>query len=191
MYLQEAKISFNVNDIRSNLALGGARASLFQVYFSNPANPAANLKVPFLAKATEVPEAAIGTIQVPYFGRKIKLPGDRVYGTWTIQVLNDEDFAIRNALETWHNFINTPEGNLRNFSSAGPDQFETDATVQQFSKTGAVIREYKIHNIWPSRLSQLGLDWNSTDTIQEFTCTFEFDYYTVSGGITGDGGSNA
>ena len=183
-------MAFDVNEIRSQLSLGGARASLFQVFFSNPVNPVANLKVPFLCRATEVPASQVGTIQVPYFGRKIKLPGDRVYGQWDITVLNDEDFLIRNALEAWNNAINTPEGNLRNLASASPTEFETDATVTQFSKTGNVIREYTIHNIWPSILSPLNLDWSATDQIQEFRCTFEFDYYTVSGGITGDGGSN-
>ena len=45
-------MAFNVNEIRSQLTLGGARASLFQVQFTNPANSVADLKVPFMVKNT-------------------------------------------------------------------------------------------------------------------------------------------
>lgn len=96
-------MAFNINEIRSQLTLGGARNSLFSVQITNPVNGIADIKVPFMVRATTIPEATLGVIEVPYFGRKIRLAGDRTYGTWTVQVLNDEDFLIRNALEEWSN----------------------------------------------------------------------------------------
>jgi len=92
-------MAFNVNEIRAQLTAGGARSSLFQVQFSNPANAAANLKVPFLVKAAQIPASTLGTIEVPYFGRKVKIAGDRTFAEWTVTVINDEDFLIRNAME--------------------------------------------------------------------------------------------
>jgi len=181
---------FNVNEIRSQLTLGGARSSLFQVYFNNPVNSVANIKVPFMCKATHIPPSTLGTIQVPYFGRKIKLAGDRTFGQWQVTIINDEDFLIRNALEEWSNSINTPQVNIRNFNSASQLQYQSDATVTQFSKTGLPLRVYTIHNIWPQLVSDIALDWNTTDTIQDFTCTFEYDWHEVTGGITGSAGGN-
>ena len=72
-------MAFNINEIRSQLTLGGARNSLFQVTIQNPANGVADIKVPFLVKAAQIPASTLGTIEVPYFGRKIRLAGDRTF----------------------------------------------------------------------------------------------------------------
>lgn len=180
-------MAFNINEIRSQLTLGGARNSLFQVQITNPVNGAGDIKVPFMVRGTTIPEASLGIIEVPYFGRKIRLAGDRSYGTWSVQVLNDEDFLIRNALEEWSNKIQTFEGNLRDFGSASPLQYKQTATVTQYSKTGTPIREYKFHGIFPTTISTIDLDWGSTDAIEEFGVTFAYDWWEVSG-VTGDAG---
>ena len=103
-------MAFNINDIRSQLALGGARPALFQVIMNNPANSGGDAKVPFMARAAQIPASTIGTIEVPYFGRKIKIAGDRTFAEWTVTVVNDEDFLIRNAMEEWMQNINSHLG---------------------------------------------------------------------------------
>lgn len=183
-------MAFNVNEIRSQLTLGGARNSLFQVQFTNPTNGAGDIKLPFMVRATTIPESTLGVIEVPYFGRKVRLAGDRTFGTWSVQVINDEDFLVRNAIEAWSNQINTMQGNLRGFGAASPLLYKSDATVTQFSKTGIPIREYTFRGIFPTEISTIDLDWNSTDQIEEFSVTFAYDWWEVSGGITGDGGGS-
>jgi hypothetical protein len=183
-------MAFNVNEIRSQLTLGGARNSLFQVQFNNPSNNAGDLKVPFMVRATSIPESTLGVIEIPYFGRKVRLAGDRTFGTWTVQVMNDEDFLVRNAIESWSNQINTLQGNLRAFGAASPLLYKSDATVTQFSKTGVPIREYSFRGIFPTEISTIDLDWSTTDQIEEFSVTFAYDWWEVSGGITGDGGGS-
>jgi len=69
-----------------------------------------------------------------YFGRKIKLAGDRTFADWTVTVINDEDFLIRNALEQWSNQINSLQGNLRTFGGASPSFYKANATVTQVFK---------------------------------------------------------
>ena len=136
----------------------------------------------------KVPAATLGVIEVPYFGRKIRLAGDRTFGEWTVVVINDEDFLIRNAMEEWSNQINTFQGNLRGFGAASPLLYKSTAQVQQYSKTGVPIREYTFNGIFPVEVSAIDLDWNSTDSIQEFQVTFAYDWWEVSGGTTGDAG---
>ena len=92
-------MAFNINEIRSNLALGGARPSLFQIIMNNPVDAAGDAKLPFMAQAAQIPASTVGTIEVPYFGRKIKIAGDRTFAEWTVTIINDEDFLIRNAME--------------------------------------------------------------------------------------------
>ena len=185
-------MTFSVNDIKSQLVGGGARQSLFSVQFSNPANLVANIKLPFMVKASSIPEARLGNIQVPYFGRKINLAGDRTYAEWTVTVINDEDFLIRNAMEQWSNQINTFQGNLRTIAggSSSPDSYKTDAFVIQYSKTGAPIRQYNFHGIYPADVSAIDLDWNATDQIEEFRVTFMYDWWDVATGPTGNAGGN-
>lgn len=181
-------MAFNVNEIRSQLTLGGARNSLFQVTIQNPANGAADIKVPFLVRAAQIPASTLGLIEVPYFGRKIRLAGDRTFADWTVTVINDEDFAIRNALEQWSNQIQSHQGNLRQFGSASPSAYKAQAQVTQFSKTGQPIRTYTFNGIFPTEIAPIEMDWNATDTIEEFTVTFQYDWWEVTAGTTGNAG---
>ena len=183
-------MAFNINDIRSQLALGGARPALFQVIMNNPANSGGDAKVPFMARAAQIPASTVGTIEVPYFGRKIKIAGDRTFAEWTVTVVNDEDFLIRNAMEEWMQNINSHLGNVRKFSAAASSLYKENAQVIQFSKTGVPIRQYTFNGMWPIEVSTIDLDWNTTDTIEEFTVTFQYDWWEVDGGITGNAGGN-
>jgi hypothetical protein len=181
-------MAFNINEIRSQLALGGARNTLFQVTIQNPANGAADIKVPFLVRAAQIPASTLGLIEVPYFGRKIRLAGDRTFADWTVTVINDEDFLIRNAMEQWSNQIQSHQGNLRNFGTASPSAYKAQAQVTQFSKTGQPIRTYTFNGIFPTEVSPIEMDWNATDTIEEFTVTFQYDWWEVTAGTTGNAG---
>lgn len=178
-------MAFNVQEIRSQLVLGGARNSLFQVTLQNPADAAAAIKAPFMIKAAQLPASTLGTIEVPYFGRKMKIAGDRTFAEWTVTVINDEDFLVRNSLEAWMNSINTHETNLRTFGSASPLLYKANAQITQYSKTGVPIREYTFNGMFPSEVSAIEMAWETVDAIEEFTVTFQYDWWEVSGGITG------
>jgi hypothetical protein len=130
----------------------------------------------------------LGIIEVPYFGRRIKMAGDRTFADWSVTVINDEDFLIRNAMEEWSNKINSLQGNLRQFGAASPLLYKANAQVTQFSKTGTPIRTYQFNGIFPSAIAPIDLDWSATDQIEEFTVTFQYDWWEVAGGITGNAG---
>jgi hypothetical protein len=179
-------MAFNIQEIRSQLALGGARNSLFQVQIANPANGAGDIKVPFMVKAAQLPASNLGTIPVPYFGRQIKIAGDRVFAPWTVTVINDEDFLVRNAMEQWMNSINSHAGNIREFGSASPLLYKSNAQITQFSKTGVPVREYTFNGMFPIEVSAIEMSWESQNAIEEFTVTFEYDFWEVSGGVTGN-----
>ena len=178
-------MAFNVNEIKSQLTLGGAKASLFQVQIQNPVNATGDLKTPFMVKAAQLPGSTLGMIEVPYFGRKVKIAGDRTFEEWTVTVINDEDFLIRNAMEEWMASINSHEGNIRNLANASPLQYKSQAQITQFSKTGAPLREYSFIGLFPTNIAPIEMSWESVDAIEEFTVTFQYDYWTVSGGVTG------
>lgn len=176
-------MAFNINEIKSQLTHGGARPNQFQVRLTNPGNGSADLKAPFMIQAASLPASNIGTIQVPYFGRFMKLAGDRVYDPWTVNVMNDEDFLVRNALEEWSNRINRFQGNFRELLN-----YKADAEVVQYSKDGNEIRTYKFIGLYPSVIGSIELGWDQNDTIEIFPVEFQYDYWVVSGGTTGQAG---
>ena len=183
-------MAFNINEMRSQLTLGGARPTLFQVNISNPANSAGDLKSPFLIRASQVPASTLGFIEVPYFGRKVKIAGDRTFAEWNVTVINDEDFLIRNSMEEWMNTINSHLGNVRGFGSASDLSYKSTAQVIQYSKTVVPIREYSFNGIFPVNITEMEVDWNATDVLQEFQVTFQYDWWEVTGGSTGNAGGN-
>jgi len=177
----------NINNIRANMIKGGARPTQFEVIITNPVSSVADIRVPFMVKATQIPGHSHGRISIPYFGRRWDVPGDRVNQDWTTVVMNDETFDIRNALETWSNAMNSQQGNISTLGSE-PGNYLSQATVRQYGKDGQVIRVYELHDIWPMEISPIELSWESTDTIEEFTVTWAVRDIEIVGGITGDAG---
>lgn len=183
-------MAFSVNEIRAQMALGGARPSLFSVQMTNPIDTSGDQKLTFMCRAASLPSWNLSVIEVPYFGRKIKLPGTRDFDAWDIQVYNDEDYLVRNALETWSNAINSLEGNLDTTNSAAPTNYKTQATVTSYGKTGNVLRVYQFNGIWPSKVADVELDWDAGDQIMAFGVTLQYDDFVVNGGATGSAGGS-
>lgn len=173
-------MAFNINEIKSQLKGGGARPSLFQVRITNPATSAADSVVPFMVKASQIPASTLTNIDVPYFGRVIKVAGTRVYDNWSVTVINDEDFNVRNAIETWSRRINTYEGNLRDFPTSAPVEYKSRAEVIQFGKTGDVLRTYVFEGIFPLVIGPIELSWENGTAIEEFACEFAVDSWDVA-----------
>lgn len=182
-------MALDINEIRSQLIGGGARPSHFQVIVTNPFQPAADIKVPFMVKAASIPVVGIGKIEVPYFGRKVPIPGDRVWEDWSTTVINDEDFLVRNSLEQWQNAMNAFR---RNVATAGsnPNQYKSTALVTQYGKDGTELRIYQFNGIFPMRIEAIDLNWDTVDQIEEFQVTWAYDEIQIVGGNTGDGGGN-
>lgn len=175
-------MAFNVNEIRAKLALGGARPNLFQTRLTLPAGIAGDISdVQFLVQASSIPASTLSTIEIPYFGRRVKLAGDREFENWSVTVMNDENFKIRHAMETWHNRINSLVENVNSLGNA-PSNYKSDiAFVDQFSKTGQIVRSYRFYGVFPIALSEIELNWEPSASIETFGITFAYDYYTVAG----------
>lgn len=178
-------MAFNISNFASQaLKLGGARPTLFKVELNQPTGgldngTTLNELSAFHVQATSIPASTIGRIEVPYFGRKISVAGDRVFDVWNVNILNDEDFAVRKIIEDWHQKINHRTENLNRFNDSAPKNYKADATVTQYGKDGEVIRQYKFVNMFPLEVSAIQLDWNATDTIETFDVTFSYDWYDI------------
>jgi hypothetical protein len=176
-------MAFNIENFKTlGLTNGGARPSLFDVLITFPSvgragslAPDLFSKISFTCRATSIPASTIGEVQVPYFGRQIKLAGDRSFANWSVTVMNDESYSVRNSFEVWHNSINTIESNLK----VEPNNVYKNATadVSHYSKTGDLIKRYTFKNIFPLNIDEMNMDWDATNQIQTFGVTFAYDYW--------------
>tara|TARA_Y100001973_G_scaffold106622_1_gene185901 strand:- start:1938 stop:2537 length:600 start_codon:yes stop_codon:yes gene_type:complete len=179
----------NANEFRQNLKYGGARANKFDVGIAFPSyvpgGVIAGNQIRFRAKATQAPGMTIGTIEVPYQGRTIKIAGDRVFEEWNVTVINDEDYAIRNAFEAWQNGISQIDFDTdgeRIAEIEGINDYVADVVVRQRTKkSGSVSKQYLMKNAFPTAIGPIELSWDSQDTIEEFDVTFAFDYFVTNG----------
>lgn len=181
---------FNINDFRGKLVGGGARANLFQVIINSPtgANVALNTEqMSFMCKAASLPGSQVGVIEVPYFGRTIKVAGDRSFQDWTVTVINDEPFDLRNALERWQSAMSsfdTKGGKKTGLgATANPATYSANGQVIQYGKEGNIIKTVNLINIFPSMVGEIALSWDQAQQIEEFQVTFSYDYFTSDSAI--------
>ena len=179
-------MAFAVSEFKSNLKQGGARPSLFSVTLSYPVGLTPPTKSEFLVKNTIIPTSTIGTYDVHFHGKAIRVAGDRTFETWDTTIINDEDFGIRNALERWMDGIANQVLNTRsealsssiitsNKKEEGTQaRYKTDIKVTQFSKSGKALRDYHFMGAFPTSLSSINLGWDVSD-IEEYTCTWAYD----------------
>ena len=181
----------SISQFKSSLIGGGARPNLFEVELTTlPAGISWNAEnFRFMAKAAALPAQNIAQIDVPFRGRIFKVAGDRTIDTWTITVINDEDFRIRNAMEQWMDGIAKLSNNL---GATNPSAYMRNATVFQLGRgatprsvnsdgeRNAVLAEYEFIDIFPTNISQIDLSYDSSDTIEEFTVEFQVQSFNLN-----------
>ena len=180
-----------ITDFRSKLTGGGARPNLFEVNLGNFGgdgstggwNTNIESEFRFMCKASSMPTQTIGSVDVPFRGRILKVAGDRTFEPWSVTVINDEDFKVRKGFEAWTEKINAlatgvGEVNPNNYMGNGTiKQLSRSATVAGNDEAQRVLHEYKVEEIWPSEIGAIDLSYDSSDAIEEFTVTFQIQFF--------------
>ena len=200
-----------IDSFRSRLVGGGARPNLFEVKLVYPegiATSVADKELPidtrFMVKAANLPASNINVIDIPFRGRNLKIAGDRTFDIWTITVINDTSFRLRNAFEAWMNRINRVDNAT---GEVTPVDYQTNAYVYQLgrdvTKAGAsvgvseyigdsvgklgkqkatnakveVLKTYKFHGIFPTNVSAIELSYDQSDSVEEFTVDLQVQWW--------------
>ena len=192
-----------ITAFKSKLSGGGARPNLFEVEIpSFPEAAGANTwrtvdsqesdTFKFLCKAASLPASVITPVEIPFRGRILKVAGDRTFETWTTTIINDENFLIRNAFETWMQGISK---NSNATGASNPSAYMTYALVHQLgrgadqgrSSTGASaavdgsaiapLKTYTFFDIFPTTISAIDLSYENTDAIEEYSVEFQVQYW--------------
>ena len=183
-----------ISQFKSALIGGGARPNLFEVELTTlPAGISWDAdSFRYMCKAAQLPAQNVANIDVPFRGRIFKVAGDRTIDTWTVTVINDEGFVLRNAFEEWAELIAKLDTNL---GATDPSAYMTNAKVFQLGRgsstsskssegtSNAVLKEYEFVDIWPSNVAAIDLSYDSSDAIEDFTVEFQVQSFRpVAGG---------
>ena len=184
----------NISQFKSKLIGGGARPNLFEVELTTlPPNVVADWDADifqFMCKAAALPAQNIANIDIPFRGRIFKVAGDRTIDTWTITVINDEDFRFRNAFENWTQQIANLDDNM---GTTDPSAYMVNAKVFQLGRgsekssqnnsgtENVVLKEYEFQNIFPTNVSAIDLSYDTGDTIEDFTVEFQVQSLRLTG----------
>jgi len=196
-----------LTNFKSKLTGGGARPNLFEANIIFPSQalqnggtggdvdwvPNAQDEFQFLCKATSMPTQTIGSVDVPFRGRILKVAGDRTFEPWSVTVINDENFNVRKSFENWAQKINNLSTGV---GEVDPGKYMGIGYVHQLSRSTSrgvtdiagvdsqakskVLHTYKIDEIWPSEIGSIDLSYESSDAIEEFTVTFQVQYTNSS-----------
>ena len=179
-----------ISQFKSALSGGGARPNLFEVELTTfPTGISWDAdKFKYLCKAAALPGSNVASIDVPFRGRTFKVAGDRTIDAWTVTIINDEDFKLRRAFESWTELIAKLDNNL---GATNPGAYMSNATVYQLgrgsqinSSTNAgadssILAAYQFIDIFPTSVSPIDLSYDSGDTIEEFTVEFQVQSYEI------------
>ena len=183
----------NISDFKSKLIGGGARPNLFEVELTTLPDGVTGWDADsfqFLCKAAALPAQTIASIDVPFRGRIFKVAGDRTIDTWTVTVINDEDFVLRNAFENWTQQIADLTTNL---GATDPSAYMTNAKVFQLGRGSSkastdssgnenvVLKEYEFIDIFPTSVSAIDLSYDTGDTLEEYTVEFQVQSLNLAG----------
>lgn len=198
----------SLSQFKTKLAGGGARPNLFEVNI--PSFPSAvnefwgngagreSESFTFLCKAAELPASTMAEISVPFRGRILKIAGDRTFADWTVTIINDENFQLRTAFEAWMNSMSKLDDNT---GVTNPSSYMTDAYVSQLGRgreaqstvnrggESSVLRTYKFYDIFPTDVSAITLSYDNGDQIEEFTVSFQVQYFTIGNSLESSRGS--
>ena len=198
-----------LSQFKSRLSTGGARPNLFEanINFPDAYNSFWTNDIQedfqFFCKATSMPASSIGVVDVPFRGRTLKVAGDRTFEPWTVTVINEENFAVRNSFEKWANAINNL---VTGAGEQNPTRYMGSGEIRQLSRkaggagfagaegltqsTQEVTKTYMVKDIWPSEISSIDLSYDSSDAIEEFTVTFQVEYLLSDNVVEEDGSTN-
>jgi len=171
----------SIDNFKSQLQGGGARANQFRVTVTTPA-VATGLegqfeKTSFMIKAAQLPGQTITEIPVNFRGRQLYIAGDRTFETWNTTIINDTDFFVRNGMESWMNGINDL---VDNQGVDNMNLYVADLTIEQLGRDNLILKTYVLKDCWPTVVAPIDLNYDTVSEIETFDVTWRYTSFSAS-----------
>jgi len=164
--------NLNLSDFKNTVGRG-TRPNRYTVDMSIPTN---GRLLTAEVSALALPDSNLPSIQIPFRGRILKLPGDRRYSAWTFTVYDTND-GLWNDLHSWSNEINNHETNETPYEFS---KHNVNWTINHYNLNGdTVLKKVMLHNCWPTIISPFELQYGAMDQLSQFSCTVEYEFFTI------------
>jgi len=172
----------SIEDFKAVLQGGGVRPTMFEVQLEFPDGvstdgAAVTRDGTFLIKAASLPASQVGSINVPFRGRSLKVSGDRVFDDWNVTIVNDVSFGLRSALEEWSEKV---QSHVYALGTTELANYFASAIVRQLDRDGKQLRAYRFEGIWPKTVSEIGLDFENLDSVEQYDVSFAVQYWIAT-----------
>ncbi len=168
----------NISSMVANFK-GGSRPNKFKVQIIWPALVGTpNVQDEFVIEACQLPSSVVGTVQVPYKGRFLSYPADRIIEPLSMNVINDTTFSHRNHFVKWLNLMNAHEGNIQ--ATANSIELMTTVLITQLDRDDSVLKTVTLVNAFPVDVTQIDLDYQANDSLEIFTVQWNYHYFVDS-----------
>ena len=174
--------AFNIEAFKAKFG-DGAKTSLFYFQPQWPLSLQADMTQQdaiYLVKTAQMPSTALEEVTLNWQGFDWKFPGKHTYTDIVITFNVDLKAKIRNTFENWSNLCHDPKTNFYTVHSI----YMADQRMQMVGYEGEVILEFTIHDAWPKEISQITMDYASTE-VATFDVTFTYSYHELKFTETG------
>ena len=180
-----AATDFAISKLKTALASGGARPSLFDFQITGlPDTDLKNLdNIKYFCQVSALPPLTVTPIEKLYFGRTVKIPGDMVFGDLTTTIYQTEAGTERLDIESWMDLINGHVDNTSSLEGSTTTSFmgkySATGTLTNYSKSGVATPIVKVDfiDMWPQTVSEIALSYDTASDIEQFDVTWAYNHY--------------
>lgn len=179
----------SIDQFRKSLG-SGHRSNQFKVSVTLPTSFVkgdAQKTLEFICYASSIPDQALGNIEVNFRGLVANYAGDpEKADIWTVSCYNPTSFNLRKTLVAWKRAYQE-EG-----TTNGTDEITmTTADIYLLSKTGNYLYQSTLYNVWPRKIGQVELSWETQNQLSTFDVDFSYDYIKDNIDLANEGESAA
>lgn len=172
-----------LNDFKNNFD-GGTRQNRFVVKGSIPYS--GGQISTFHIRSTLIPTLQTSSISYDYFGRKSFFPGEKMYSTWSVAVVDDPNSTSSNLWKSFSNWQNKINNNLTNFSESTntttglPPYKAINWEVKHLDLNGNVLKSFILDGCWPRSITEINMNMGRPNVINTFNVVFVFDTIQIT-----------
>jgi len=170
----------SMKDILDKVTKGGmAYTNLFKVIVEGgPSSSPISTALEFRAKGSQLPSSELGVMEVPYRGRKLKVPSQRSFSEWTVTIMETKNMEVRTLLEEWMEKLDGAETGKRDPTQLAKIKVSMLDPKNLESSTITFVLE----GAFPSAIGAIELSYDEQTAPLEYQATFQYSYHLLDKG---------
>ena len=137
-------------------------------------DPNSNTSITYYIKSSSIPQVQIQESTVAFLSQDFVIPKQVSYdGTWNCKVMLDQDMYHYQTLYNWQNSfarLQLSGGGVKIIPNVQAHVGLLDASLQN------VIHKFTLEGVFPSKIPDLGMQYENNANVVDFDCTFVYQY---------------